>query len=328
MKKERNNTIDLLRGASMLFVLFLHALVPYLSNPVVFRIWDYARLEVPAFLACSAYLFFLKARKGTLFLFSASYTWSRIRRLYLPYAIFMIVFFPVLFFTHPERLSLDFVLKSAFLTGGIDINWLILLFMQFIPLLPALAYLYYKVRSAFWAYSTIALGSAIVLFFIDVPVDYRYIMWLPWSVVAIGTILFVEHTAWILSRKWGITAFVLVANALLFWSYYQLNGTIALRLHKYPPDILFLMYGLLMIILALFLFQLPVFQKGPLSRFLQFMSLYSFELFFIHYIVIYLLQFWKLHEMIGPAAFFLSVLGLSVLIQMALTRAFSFFKKN
>ena len=316
MKKERNITVDLLRGASMLFVLFLHALVPYLGNPVVFRIWDFARLEVPAFLACSAYLFYLKAKKGDVFFFSFPYTWKRVLRLYIPYAFFMVFFFTIVFFTHPERLTSEFLLKSALLIGGIDINWLILLFVQMIPLFPAISYLYRKLRPAFWAFAVAAFGSAVYLFFYDVPVDYRWIMWLPWSTVAITSLLFVEHTEKILSRKWLIAGAVVCINLLLFWWYFSVYGKIDLRIHKYPPDILFLTYGLVTIIAALFLFQLTVFQKGPVSRFLQFMSVYSFELFFIHYIVIYLLQYWKFHTWMGPTLFFISVAVLSVFVQV------------
>lgn len=328
MKKERNITIDLLRGASMLCVLFLHALVPYLSNPVVFRIWDFARLEVPAFLACSAYLFFLKAQRGEVFFFSFSYTWKRIQRLYLPYAIFMLVFFTIVFLTQPERLSADYLLKSALLIGGIDINWLILLFVQLIPIFPALAYLYRKIRSLFWVYAAVAFGSAFYLFLYDLPIDYKYIMWLPWSTVAVGSLLFVEYKEKVLSHRWLITGIVFVLNMLLFWWYFSTFGKLELRIHKYPPDILFLLYGLLTIIIAIFVFQLPLFQKGPVSRFLQFMSLYSFELFFIHYIVIYLLQYWKVHQTLGPSLFFTTVVVLSVLIQAAINYVFSILKKE
>src|SRR3989344_4225583 len=80
--------------------------------------------------------------------------------------ILMIVF-PTIFSGNGLKLNFDFILKSVFLTGGIDLNWLVLLFIELALIFPIMEYIsrkkslatFYFLLSTFFVTATLFLPS-------------------------------------------------------------------------------------------------------------------------------------------------------------------------
>jgi hypothetical protein len=134
MAKERNETIDVLRGVSLLAVIFIHCLAYYLSDNVAHTLWNYSQFAVQVFVFCSGYLFFKKFI-GTNTQPSFNYLFSRIKRLLVPYYIFLVTFIPIIYLTQRKKITFTFLLENILVKDGIDINWLVLLFIQFAALI-------------------------------------------------------------------------------------------------------------------------------------------------------------------------------------------------
>ena len=90
MQKNRSLLIDFFRGSALITIIFIHSLVPYLSQPDIHKWWNWAQYAVQIFVFCSAYVFFSHeiTKKEKLF----PYFIRRIKRLLLPYFIFLASF--------------------------------------------------------------------------------------------------------------------------------------------------------------------------------------------------------------------------------------------
>ena len=121
----RNKTIDFLRAVALITIVLIHSLVPYLNDPLNHQLWNVSQFAVQIFVFCSGYLFFSrefdKEEKVDM-----RYITKRLKRLLVPYYVYALVFIPILFFTHHSTATLDYIVSSLLLTGGIDIGWLVL----------------------------------------------------------------------------------------------------------------------------------------------------------------------------------------------------------
>lgn len=302
----------------MINVVFLHAVSYFLSNRTVFYLWDYIRFEVPVFIFCSAYLSFNKE------LFSekpqAPFTVSgfikRIKRLYLPYLIFLVIYSALVWLFEPQRLTVEYVWRNLILWGGIDINWLIVLFIQFAILFPFLSYWFRANKILFWSYAALAISSAIYLFFFPFPYHWKYIMWLPWSVMGLITIFFLVNRD--KPKRITILGFFAAGIATLsFVLQYLRNGSITIYDNKYPPDMLFLSYGIAGLCLLYGIAQHRWFSKGPLLTGLTFMSTNSYSIYFIHYLVLYVCNQFGVHKQLSWYLYFIVIFGATIAIQLS-----------
>ena len=139
-------------------------------------------------------------------------------------------------------------------------------------------------------------------------------MWLPWSIISFFSYYFVKNE----EKKYffpatvltGLTVFILFRIIL---SQYQ--HTLVLQYNKYPPNLYYLSYGITCITLLYYFFS-RVTLPALINRCLNFFSRYSYEIFFSHWFVLYVLskiiaywnwQWWQ---------FTLLVFTVSVIIQL------------
>ncbi|MFW5703850.1 MAG: acyltransferase family protein [Patescibacteria group bacterium] len=297
MQTKRDIGIDLLRGFSMIIVIVLHVMANYLNQKDIFYVWDYLHFAVAAFIFCSAYIFFGKTlKKSPSTPISFSYIGKRFQRLYLPYLFFVFIVVILRLIFETRVITADYLLANILVIGGIDINWLVLLFIQFIVLFSLLSYSYHRYRTIFWIYSLLAFLSSIFLFFYSVPFHWKWIMWIPWSLVALYSIAYI-HYDW--RRNWiiPVITFGLLTCAGFIIQYGENNG-IGLSIHKYPPDFLFISYGLFVISILYPLFSRQFMHSPIISAPLSFFSTFSYQLYFIHYLTLYIGEQFQLSQII------------------------------
>ena len=158
MQKERNNTIDILRGIGLFCVIFIHALAYYLNDITAHVFWNYLQFAVQIFVFCSGYIFFVKYLPQTNFNW-LQYFIKRVKRLLIPYYIFLALFLPIVFFTEPKKFQIPYIIDNLLVKDGIDINWLILLFIQLTLVTIFLKYAINKKKLLFYLYTALSFRS-------------------------------------------------------------------------------------------------------------------------------------------------------------------------
>lgn len=320
MAKERNTTIDFLRGLAVVLMILIHATAYFLGDPTTKAIWDYTHFAVPLFVFCSAFIFFAK---DSITILSFSYIYKRLKRLVLPYYIFLIPFFILAFIHSPETFSIRQILEKILLTGGRDLNWLVILFIYFLFLIPTIHFMYKQKKWLFYILSATAFISSILFLFYNPPLPFRFVMWLPWTFFLVFTLMFTEHK----NNKyffWGVTilsafSFFVSRDALL-----QQSKTLILTENKYPPNIYYLSYG---IFFTTVLYQIHskfsknIFYKKYIQKPFDFLSINSYSLFFIHFLFVKVFVDNGAHKTIGPWIFFVVLMVLSILVQISMNNA-------
>ncbi len=299
----------------MIVMIAIHTLAYFLSNRFYHSLWNYSNFVVQMFLFSSAYLFFIRESSGKF-----SYIVKRVWRLIAPYYLFLLAYFGLLLAFEPKKITAPFIVKNLLLVGGVDINWLVILFLYMAVLMPLIGILTTKNKWLVHLIFFISVISATVLLFIKSPLPYKILMWLPWLTIPMITYYFTR------AEKNKSTPFIMT-----FLSFLIFLGTakvIALRQtspiffnNKYPPNIYFLSYGVAWIGVLLVLFQSIKNQKRITDIF-NFFSKYSYSLFFIHYLVIYLVSKTIPYTKLGWPFFFLLVLFSSVIVQLLLNIAY------
>ncbi|MCX6732154.1 MAG: acyltransferase [Candidatus Roizmanbacteria bacterium] len=312
--KQRLPEIDDIRGISIILMIMIHTNVYFLANKISYLTLELSQFAVVAFIFCSAYLFYLKQQV---------YGWSeffshlvkRIKRLVIPYYWFFAVYYIFLLIKEPKKLTLSYVTQNIFVIGGLDFNWLVLLFIELAILMPFISYLFEKKRAWFYIYTAAAFLSSLVFLKYTPLSYYRYVMWLPWSLVLIYTYLFNQ-----LKEKkslfWIITAFC-------FALYYILPPLILKPLgrslfmydNKYPPNLYHLAYGIGCVNVLYMLSQWKLFSNYIVQTVINFFSVYSYTIFFIHILVIFVVTVF-FHFNFNWITFFLAVTGITMLVQL------------
>jgi len=311
--KERNSTIDFLRGFAMLIMVVIHVTAFYLSDKNTSLIWDYVHFVVPIFTFCSAYLYFERKSDAP---FNISYVIKRVKRLLIPYYIYLLVYFLFFLIFKNQPLNLMIILKQALLFGGRDLNWLVVLFLYFLFLLPFIRFLSSK-PIYLWAFAFVSFASSIVLLFVKFPIHFRLIMWLPWSAIILFTYFFVSSK----NKDRFITISIIVGFLVYFFGRYLLamqGKTLVFTENKYPPNIYYLAYGLFWIsILYTFHNKLSIFVR-PFQPFFDFMSRHSYSLFFIHFFYLSIITTTFSYKKIPWWGLSIFLLVISLITQMGL----------
>ncbi|MCX7996990.1 MAG: acyltransferase [Patescibacteria group bacterium] len=281
----RHAFIDILRGISMIAVLSIHAMANYLGDPFVLRIWDLQQFAVQIFVFCSAYLFF--GRPPTVHLSSlGAYLGKRVWRLYSPFLVFAACYFLLVAMLRPEDLTIGFIGETLLLVGGVDLTWLVLLFIQLMVSFQLLSYLHRHNVFLFRLAAAIIILSAILLYFFPFPYNWKLIMWLPWSAMGLFA-LWMRHVA----HHRNIVRITYILSALLFLVFIGLQwmetGKIMIYPNKYPPNVIVLLYGCVWIGIFDVLHRRKVFERLRLIAPIEFFSKNSYSLFFLHHIVMY-----------------------------------------
>lgn len=311
---KRDIFIDNLRGICMIAMILIHTSYFYISEPLVYTLWNICQFAVPGFVFCSFYLFFKRepSFQKNSFL---PYFIKRLKRLLLPYYIFALFYLVITAIFHRSNLSTAYVLKSVFLLGGIDINWLILLFIYLT--LISIGFIYFKKINMLW-YGFFLISFISSIFFLqgNAHIDYRYTMWLPWSLVLYFTYFFVtnkKRTQFIVTSFLAFVTLFIVTRVYLDTHHHSLSFID----NKYPPNLYYLVYGLAIIVILYYCSLAHLFR--PIHFVTTFFSKYSYSIYFIHYIVLTILTNYIKQFNITWYELFFSVLGISVIIQLVIS---------
>ena len=321
--KKRLPEIDDIRGISIILMILIHTNAYFLADKISYDTLELSQFAVVAFIFCSAYLFYLKQQVyGWKEFFS--HLWKRVKRLVVPYYIFFAIYFLIVIVKQPKYLDVSYLSQNIFLYGGLDFNWLVLLFIELAILMPFISYLFEKKRPLFYLYSALALASSL-LFLKYTPLSYyRAIMWLPWSLILIYTYLFD------LLRKdtklfLGITALSLLLYYILpIVALKPLGHSLYMYDNKYPPNLYHLVYGIFCVNILYILSQWKFFSNTIVQKIFHFFSIYSYSIFFIHIVVIYIVTV-PFHFHFNWITFFLAVTGITVLVQLAVNKSIYLF---
>lgn len=315
--KKRYKEIDILRGIAVFSMILIHTNAYFLSNSIASFLWDNLQFAVPLFIFSSSYIFFLNPiplNIKSLLLFAK----KRLIRLLVPYYFFAVIFLLFVYRYQPIQLTFGRISESMLLWGGIDINWLILLFAYFILLMPLIQYLYLKQRLALYLYTILSLVSSIIFIFNTTPFNYRLLMWIPWSLIILFSLLFVKTY-----KKRGFSLTTIIISSLFFIIIRLLEVKIRHPLshyqNKYPPTFYHLSYGVLSIVILYWLTIKGVFNFFLIKKLLVFLSYHSYEMYFIHYVFIYILTI-AVKIRFSWMGFFITVTMLSIITQLALNR--------
>lgn len=297
MNKPRFDEIDFLKAVAIIVVILTHVLSYNLGPSLINTIWNYLHFVVPAFIFCSGFVVYQKY-KDTAWTINSSWQWflKRVVRLVLPYYVVILLHF-TLWFLFPSIFSgtglikdAGFVLRSIVLIG-VDYGWLPLLFIELMIITPLCLTLCKKRHTRILS-TGIALISTVILLFIRMPIDYRIIMWIPWSSILMlsfaaaryrntTTHLIPPRTVYIISLCLSLTLWLFLDALLRFQ-----GRQVTLTLHKYPPNLYYLSYGIGLGSLLLLIENAFNTKINIIRSILRWLSMYSYELFFAHYLVI------------------------------------------
>lgn len=183
------------------------------------------------------------------------------------------------------------MLFSQFLLiGGINLNWLTLLFLELTFLFPLFILLTRK--KILFLYIFLSIG--ITIFFTIKPFSYAYyreVMFIPWSLVLLFSIFFAiqeQKNDLIHSNKLyrttGIISFLLFLSFFIVW--HPLHKSFNLIDYKYPPGLYYLSYAFFMTCIVIEISRLSFLRYERIARVYRYISKNSYQLFFIHFIVL------------------------------------------
>lgn len=326
-KVQRLEFIDMLRGLAVIVMVLLHTNAYYLNNPISFFTWDWGQFAVPVFVFCSSYIFFQKQSSFSTLLGFFQYVKKRIVRLLFPYYVFVFVYCLMVYFQNPAKITLKYIWQNITLTEGIALNWLVLLFIYFIFIMPFIQWSINKNRLLFIAYFLLSVVFSFILLFNSVPImsglNYRYTMWLPWSLLVIVYYFIIkyEKNLKIIFNIFSISFFAFV---VLYFLQKYLNHSTVQYYNKYPPNLYHLAFCVWSTIAVYWIAKKGLFSFSPIKQILSFISKNSYSLFFVHYCVIFFLTvFTKIK--FGWISFFIVVTVVSLIIQLVISKGLHLF---
>ncbi len=300
--KNRFYQIDFLRGLSIIGVVIIHVLSYSLTTPLYVFTWNYLHFVIAAFIFCSGYVMMARYKNG----FDSiehvlSWYKKRLIRLLIPYYIYLLVHYmlmillPQYFGGSGLKLEADYIASSIFLSGGVDLNWLTLLFVQLTLLFPVLVHLT-PFKKSYYMYAGGALLIALIFTFYRFPYDqYRSVMWIPWSFILILSMHFYFLHSAGLKTKTYLKMMAVGASifAVLYFIGQHLHWSDRIIDHKYPPDLYDLSFESTVTLAVLAISNWDPLHSPLIKRAYTFLSQESYHIFFIHYILIDLVQHLK-----------------------------------
>lgn len=320
---QRLATIDIIRGVSIIAMVATHATAYFTKDPLAGGIWYISQFAVAAFIFCSSYLFFKKTTVEDISHFGA-YLKKRLPRLLVPYYYFLLFYIPLLAIKGKNMLTMDTVRMMTLTTPTNDLSWLVLLFLTFSFVMPLILWFHEKMKSLFYLYVLAAVGSSAYFLFYPSPVHFKLIMWLPWSTVILAGYLVAKNE----TNKWLIPPLTMVSLAAFLASFFVLQNaglSLAQYANKYPPNLYHLSFGLLGTGILYMLSSTFLFTWNPLKKLLVYISLHSYSIYFIHFLIIHIfINFFStaIHAL-GWGGFFAVLMIGSLTIQEGINKLFS-----
>jgi peptidoglycan/LPS O-acetylase OafA/YrhL len=315
--------IDGIRALAIIGMILTHVLALHLSEPNLNIIWNYLHFVVVGLVFCSAYVFAASRPKDAEIPRRQWAMWfgKRLFRLYFPFAVYLLVHyslwyvFPTLFWGFGLHKSVSYIVSTVLLTGGVDVGWLTLLFIQLAILSPFLLVLSRRRKTRLLILFGYIVMSVVMSFY-RIPMQHsRMIAWLPWSLIAYLGYIYAdtEKKGTGLARRYALGAFILglLILSVLHISLQAFGQSLMFTSHKYPPDLYYFSYGITLTSLMLLMFSSSPVTSSPVTRFVTFLSKRAYAIFFIHIIVLDFvwatmhLVWWKEAIVIGT----LSILG-------------------
>ena len=317
--RKRHEEIDIMRGLSIIAMIAIHTAAYYPNNPSIYALWDTLEFAVPIFVFCSAYLFFRQEYHhhiGHTF----GYFKKRVIRLLVPYYTFLLFYIPLLLYSDPKKVTQKFVTDNIFLTGGLDFNWMVLLFLLLSFLMPVLMYLFNKKRLLFVLYVVLSAASSILFLFYYPNDYYRLVMVIPWSLLIIFSWVFAnyenKYQTIVILFSWSLVVFAITRGIVDI----REGGSIIHYQNKYPPNLYHLSYGFISIVGLYYVSYILKKSHGFVRSLIAFFSKYSYSIYFIHIAVIhYITVMRKVGSGDQPFyLFFFEVLALTAVVQLAI----------
>lgn len=342
MDRKRSENIDFLRSIAIIGVIATHVLSYNLTNPLNFFIWNYLHFVVVLFVFCSGYVLTLHY-KNNLTTASDILKWYKKRfvRLLVPFYIYLLIHY-LLWILFPHYFSglgltknLHLLLQSIFFIGGIDLNWLPLLFLQLTLLFPLFIKIFTK-KTTVILYVLAAIG--VTAYFTISPFPhtyYRLVMFIPWSLILLYSMYISKKEQMDTDLSNNINRYfkALFVGAVVFISLfvYYSSGHISFVLtnHKYPPDFYYLSYAFTMSLIMIIASKLHIVEHIRIKRISYYISNNSYQLFFIHYIFLdFTEQMSKQLSISSPVLLqFIFVLTGSLLMIVILNKSAALLKK-
>lgn len=278
---QRNQLIDSLRGFSMIVIIFTHATAFFPSDPLVSTLWNWSNFAVPIFIFCSVYLVLQKNYDKPIHFLS--FVKKRFIRLLVPYYIFLPFFLLVLFLIATD-ISVKYLWQSVLVIGGVDINWLVLLFLYITLLLPFFIWSNKKAPFLFWTFFAASVGVSVFLLFNRIDIPYKFIMWLPWALMLYVTWFYIRF-----EKNKKILFWFFIASCVVFGVSFGIvhniqHSTVLIH-NKYPPNLLYISYGVA-VMLGLTFITKYLFANKYILQSVNFFSKYSYPIFFLHYLLL------------------------------------------
>ena len=151
-------------------------------------------------------------------------------------------------------------------------------------ILPFFVWSQKKSPVLFWTFFVISLGSSLYLLFDKIGIPYKFIMWLPWSLMLYFTWFYiqVEHKKKILFWTFIVSCLVFGLSYFIITNMHQ--STILIH-NKYPPNILYISYGV-MVLVGLTFVEKYLFRQRFIVKTVNFFSKYSYSIYFLHYLLL------------------------------------------
>jgi peptidoglycan/LPS O-acetylase OafA/YrhL len=172
------------------------------------------------------------------------------------------------------------------LTGGVDFNWFVLLFVQLTLLTPFL-FAISKKRGLSIILLVIGLILTVIFFFIHPSYQsFKWTMIFGWSFVYfLGMVISkYELKKDISLKKYGFFALFFALIFLILDSRFFNIKNLVLTEHKYPPDIVYLSYGLTITFILLIIGKKLI--ANPFNPSIIFLSRHSYSIFFANYLAL------------------------------------------
>ncbi|HEV2339678.1 MAG TPA: acyltransferase family protein [Patescibacteria group bacterium] len=293
MKQQRFFHIDFLRAVAVLAFIVTHVFSYHLTNPFNEFVWNYSHFQIVAFVFCSGYVMYF-LYKDAFTTVSQIFSWyaKRLTRLILPFYYYLffhyilLLLFPA-FFSGPGLVkSADSFFQSVMLFGGVNTNWLPLLFVELALLFPVLLLLQQK--KLLLIYAVLSFSSLIFFSIVQFPYAYyRFVMWFPWSCFFLLAWYFAkQETSSVHIKKYlMLSAIGGITFIFLFFLWHLFHKPLNLIDNKYPPNLFDASYEACVTFFLTAIGFCAFWQKLLISSVISFISRNSYSLFFVHYIV-------------------------------------------
>lgn len=293
-KKKRYYVIDFLRAISIIGIFAIHTFSYNLNSSFNQFIWNYLQFVVQILVFCSGYV--IVSIYGNNLNGRNIFGWYKKRffRLLFPYYLFLLIYYFSVYFLPHIFTGLDmgksflFLIKSFVFIGGPNLSWFPLLFLELTVITPFLLSISRVKRNLYLYATAAALITLWITFDRSSASYYRWIMWIPWSLVYITPLFLTEENTQRAQKFKDVLLGLIFFTLFLLLYFFNLFGKSSLNLinHKYPPDFFYLFYGYFFIFFLLFLAKQSFFENKIIKNTYVYLSKRSYSLFFIHFIVL------------------------------------------